>query len=124
MSLEQKLLDTCHRWRQLTELERDAIQKLDWRQLAEQQALKLALQQEIDTLLHGAAEPARHQLLRRLQPVVEQLAALERANHATLEQHRALTRESLRQLDQSGHQLRQVRQAYAPAPGAAWHSYS
>jgi hypothetical protein len=124
MSLEQQLLDTCHRWRELTELERGALQSLDWQQLAEKQALKQALQREIDGLLNGAPDDARRHLVARLQPVVANLAALERENLAHLDRQLEATQEALRRIDQSGLQLRQVRQAYAPAPAAAWHSYS
>lgn len=124
MSLEQQLLDTCHRWRELTELERAALQSLDWRQLAERQALKQALQREIDDLLNAAPETVRRQLIARLQPVVASLAALERENIANLDRQLEATQEALRRIDQSGLQLRQVRQAYAPAPAAVWHSYS
>lgn len=124
MSLEQQLLDTCHRWRELTELERAALQSLDWRQLAEKQALKQALQREIDTLLNAAPDGVRRHLVARLQPLVASLAALERENLAKLDQQLEATQEALRRIDQSGLQLRQVRQAYAPAPAPAWHSYS
>lgn len=124
MSLEQQLLDTCHRWRQLTELERDALQNLDWQQLAERQSLKRALQQEIDELLNSASDTLRRQLVARLQPMVASLASLERDNLAALDRQREATEEALRQINQSGLQLRQVRQAYAPAPSPAWHSYS
>lgn len=117
MTTDDRLLELCQRWRQLTEAEAKAIGVEDWSALAAAQKLKQAVRAEMD----GAGRAVAPEQLR---PFVAELMALERLNARALAERRQAAESEQARVEQAGRHLRQVHQAYAPQPSPVWHSYS
>jgi hypothetical protein len=125
MTPECQLLQLYEHWRTLSERERDAIQAADWTRLAEVQAKKLQLQEDIMRV--GAAAAPAHGMPRvesRHRAIGDQLILLEQENSRALAEKRQELRQQLQALDQASHNLHQVHRAYAQGREPAWQSYS
>jgi hypothetical protein len=112
-------------WRTLTERERDAIQAADWPRLAEVQAKKQQLQDDIRQAEAAAgSRPGAPDPELRPPGMGDQLLALERENAQALAEKRRELRQQLDALDQTSRNLHQVHRAYAQGREPAWQSYS
>jgi hypothetical protein len=130
MNPAEQMFRLWERWRQLTELEGQAIEREDWPCLARQQGLKSELRQEI-TRAHDscpsiwrAPGPASSQQRQQLALLASELASLEIHNRDRL---RAKLRDRQGKLDRLNTVLRglqDLRRAYGTSPAPRWQSYS
>jgi hypothetical protein len=118
------LLQLYERWRTLTEQEREAIQTSNWTRLAELQAAKQQLQEDIMRVGQYAAGPGAPPLEPRLGRLGAELIALETENARALAEQRRRAQEAQLSLDQVSRNLHQLHRAYAHGREPAWQSYS
>jgi hypothetical protein len=115
-------------WRSLSERERDAILNDNWSGLAEHQARKSELQEEIRRALGLAAAPLDGPHAFReaggLDAVVLELIALEKRNGELLAAKRRQHETQAGNMGQTLRDLHGVRRAYGVNRGSHWHSYS
>lgn len=130
MSASEQLQSAYQEWRRLAENEGEAIRGGNWSLVQNCQNSLQELQPQIIRWTQEArAEwqklgydiPAEEN---RLRTVIGQLIEIERRNSAWLSDIRSAARAELRELEQSGHNLRQVQRSYAPARASAWSSFS
>lgn len=125
MNPESQLLQLYDHWRTLTEHERDAIQAADWPRLAQVQAKKQQLQEDIRQA--GAAAGSRRgfpDLEVRHPGIRDRLMLLELENARALAEKRRELKQQQQTLDQTSRNLHQVHRAYAQGRESAWQSYS
>ena len=117
MNPEDTLRDSYREWRRLAELEGEAIRSRNWPLVSDCQKALRELQPQIMRQAEAAPRPS-------CQELVADLLRLEQRNQQLLEQcrHAALTRRT--QLEQTRANLRRIQRSYAPAPQAAWVSFS
>jgi len=124
------LMGILAEWRRLTEREAQAILNDDWKNVAEQQHLKLQLREEISRAreLAGAAWPTSETAgggqENKLQAIVSELVALETRNRDVLNTKCQGRRAELDRVNETVRNLRGVRRTYGASPSHRWHSYS
>jgi len=130
MSCEQQLEDAYQEWRRLAEAEGEAIRNRNWLVVADCQNALKRLQPEIIRRTDGAhAEWSRNGVNREsrenhVRGVITELIEIERRNGEWLDDARRVAQSQITQLEQAGATLRQIQRSYAPAPAAAWTSFS
>jgi DNA repair exonuclease SbcCD ATPase subunit len=126
MNADQQLFQLYDRWRELTTSEGQAIAATDWILLAQCQAEKRLLQDQIKS----AAEPrsdggtAAVVVTGRFRNVLDELIALEERNARALASQWTALKEQQKELQHAGCTLRRLHAAYATGPQTAWQSYS
>jgi hypothetical protein len=115
-------------WRSLSDRERDAILNDNWSGLAEHQARKSALQEEIRRALALASPPldGSHAVRETggLEAVIVELIGLEKRNGDLLATRRRLHEAQTQHMGRTLRDLHGVRRAYGVNRGSHWHSYS
>ena len=125
MNPESQLLQLYDHWRTLTERERDAIQASDWPRLAEVQAKKQQLQEDIMQAGAAAGNRSGFPGLEQRHPALgDQLILLELENARALAEKRRELKQQQQALDQTSRNLHQLHRAYAQGREPAWQSYS
>lgn len=117
------------RWRQLTQLESQAIQRADWPELADLQTAKAALQRPLRAALDqwnarnriaGAVEESEP----FFRKTADRLMEMETQNVELLAARKQAVLERKRAIEQAARNLRLVRDSYAGKPANAWQVYS
>jgi hypothetical protein len=130
MSADHQLQAAYKEWRRLAETEGDAIRSSNWLLVADCQNALQQLQPQIIHHIQDAQEEwsrlgmdraTREDVFRGM---VAELIEVERRNNASLNSVRQAALAQFSQLEQASHNLRQVQRSYAPAPPAAWSSFS
>lgn len=117
-------------WRRLTEREGAAISRNDWKDLAEQQARKTQMREQISarmkpTISWGIdAEKVIPGRKRCLGVLLAEILILEARNRDALQARRQNQRKKLDYVAQTLHRLQELRRVYANGPSPGWHSYS
>jgi hypothetical protein len=119
-------------WRRLSEREGAAIARNDWKDLAEQQAAKTQLREQISARMKPATpcgtyvEKTSGVLARRLgvEALLAEILILEARNRDTLQVRRRDQRKKLDSTAQTLHRLQELRRVYANGVSARWQSYS
>lgn len=131
MALMRTELRRLHfRWQHLTKEEGAAIAAADWRQVDQIEAVKEHLQQDIITAEQALQKTANQRgddpsaVRREFHEIVEVSLQLESRNHELLAAQMRQARSRFLELRQTGHNLRQLHQAYARQPNSVWQSYS
>ena len=130
MPSKAELMRLLSDWRRLTEGEGRAIANGDWTGVADHQARKTKLQDDITRVLElcrrepatrecSAAEDEQH-----LQPLVRELMALESHNRDLLVARRQVRQAESQRLAQTVRDLHNMRRAYGASRGPFWQSYS
>lgn len=130
MSASDQLQNAYREWRRLAEAEGEAIRSSDWQRVDNYQNSLHELQPQIIRWTQEARQEWQH--LGRdvaseensVRVIVAELIEIERRNCAWLNDVREATQVQLRQLEHSGHTLRQVQRSYGPNPSSAWSSFS
>ena len=120
MNSETELNECCREWRRLAAVEGDAICRRDWQLVLDCQKALRMLQPRLLRCSETNAPAAKT----NFQAAVSEMIDLERRNLDllnTLQQSAALKKQRLEQTQQN---LRRVQHSYAPAPAAAWSSFS
>jgi hypothetical protein len=128
MQSHAELMRLLADWRELTHFESDAILRDDWNGLADHQARKAQLQEEITGVLAPSALAGReHRSIveqHGLERMVRELVALETANHDRLAARRLNRSPELQRLGRTARDLQCMRRAYGPGRDPYWQSYS
>ncbi|SPE62313.1 hypothetical protein SBV1_810015 [Verrucomicrobia bacterium] len=130
MNAEAEIIVLLAQWRSLTELEGQAIERNDWRGLAEQQRLKAKLQQEMTRAWGrlGASDRSDAEGLdehtRGLEGIAAQVLGLEACNRNRLRAKRLERQAKLDCLHTTIRRLEDLRRAYGSRGTQHWQSYS
>lgn len=117
MNPEHALRDSYREWQRLAEIEGDAIRSRNWSLVADCQNALRELQPKILRQTEAAPRNACRDL-------VAELLELEQRNQELLEQCRQAASTQRTQLEHTRANLRRIQRSYAPAPRAAWVSFS
>lgn len=130
MSATNQLQNAYQEWRRLAEIEGEAIRASNWPKVQQCQNSLHELQPQIIRW----TQEARNEWVQlnldvtaqenALRAVIGELIEIERRNSACLNDVRQTTEVQFRELEQSGHTLRQVQRSYAPNRAPAWNSFS
>ena len=130
MNTQQQLMKLYERWGCLTIDEGEAIRAADWAKVAQQQAEKWMIRNQIHAsssqleaeIQAGRVDPKS--IHKQIHYIVDELIGLEMENERALAEQRQLAQQEQWELQRSTQNLRRLQKAYAPAPGPAWDSYS
>jgi hypothetical protein len=127
MSASYELHAIYQEWRRLAEAEREAIRVANWPAVTDCQSAIQKLQPRI----MRCTEEARHEWSQvgangaeDFRKIIGEMIEIEEQNNVLLQDLSQVAKAQYRQLEQSGHNLRQVQRSYAPTPPPAWTSFS
>jgi hypothetical protein len=130
MSASDQLRNSYREWRRLADAEAQAIRQGNWTAVSDCQIALQELQPRINQfneearqewLRQGGREAAEEKEFRR---IIAEVIEVERQNQALLQDRAESVQSQFRQLEQTGHTLRQVQRSYSPARPPSWTSFS
>lgn len=130
MNTQEQLLKLYERWGDLTTDEGVAIGAADWAKVAQYQAEKWMIRNQIHAsssqleaeIQAGLVDP--NAIHKQIHYRVDELIGMEMENERALAEQRQLAEREQWELQRSSQNLRRLHRAYAPALGPAWDTYS